>query len=589
MPGIYGVANGGRVKANLDRMAKAMYLYDHFIQDGLFHDERVGASRTHTGQVGEAQTPVRHGSNSVWIEGEAYNVSEVAGQLGLAATTLSDLLLLADYSQQLDKCLSRLDGYFCAALYNAEAQTLKLISDRYGMRLLYWYHKDGVFAWGSEVKAILQVEGVNEKLDPSSYDCFMDLGYLMGEHTWFDNIKLIKPATVIEYNLVTDTANQYHYWKWSEIKPSNLTFDEAVDELGRRFIEAVRRRFEPSKAIGIALSGGLDSRAIFAAVDHLYPEYEGYAYTFGIPGCDDITVAEQVISRSKKWKHEKFYFSAHNWFEPRKEKIWNTDGMQDMMHMHGSEFLPSIAQHMRINLNGYCGDAIIGGGFLSQVPSNTRASSSNVKSFYGRYARLADIDSDFYDIEHVEPNLYMNRVRRFTAYGSVNSLSWLDQRKPFFDNELVELILSIPDEYRKNNRLYSAMLQKYFPKYFRDIPWQKTGKPAGVIRNRSIPYRALRKGFRIFKEFLGIKSALNYTNYPAWIRDKEVVAQLSELLGYKSAEYRDLVDEDLLKKWLEPHLNNKLINYSNKVLRAATIELYLRQVRRRNELHVNNE
>ena len=174
------------------------------------------------------------------------------------------------------------------------------------MRLLYWYYKDGVFAWGSEVKAILAVDGVDKALDPTSYDCFMDLGYLMGEHTWLEHIKLIKPATVVEYDLAERAVNQHHYWRWSEIKPSNLTFDEAVDELGKRFIEAVRRRFNPNERIGISLSGGLDSRAIFAAVDHLYPDYKGYAYTFGIPGCDDITIAEQVISRSKNWRHKSF-------------------------------------------------------------------------------------------------------------------------------------------------------------------------------------------------------------------------------------------------------------------------------------------
>jgi asparagine synthase (glutamine-hydrolysing) len=213
------------------------------------------------------------------------------------------------------------------------------------------------------------------------------------------------------------------------------------------------------------------------------------------------------------------------------------------------------------------------------VPWNQRITTDNAKSFYGRYAGLTDIDSDFYDIDYVEPNLHMNRVRRFTAYGSVNSLPWLDQRKPFFDNKLVELVFSIPDDYRANNRLYSAMLQKYFPKYFRDIPWQQTGKPAAVTRKPSIPYRALRKGFRIIKGLIGIKSTLGYTDYPAWIRDKEIVGQLRCLLNHESAEYKALVDEDLSKKWFDPHLNSKVMDYSNKILRAVTIELYLKQVK----------
>lgn len=578
MPGIYGVANSNNAKASLECMADAMYLYDHFIQDELFHDQHLGASRAHTGQVGEATTPATLDGNAVWIEGEAYNVAKVAGELGLSATSLPGLLLAAEKAGRLDSCLNRLDGYFCAALYNAASQKLKLISDRYGMRLLYWYHKNGVFAWGSEVKAILAVDDVDKQLDATSYDCFMDLGYLMGEHTWFEHIKLIKPATVIEYDLATDKVSQHHYWKWSEIKPSNLTFEEAVDELGKRFIEAVRRRFDPSEGIGISLSGGLDSRAIFAAVDHLYPDYKGYAYTFGIPECDDITIAEQVISRSKNWEHQKFYFSADNWFEPRKERIWNTDGMQDMMHMHGSEFLEVATSKIKINLNGYCGDAIIGGGFLSRLPLNQRITENNSRPFYRKFSGLTDIDDCFYDIQHAEPNLHMNRVRRFTNYGSVNALPWLSQRKPFFDNELVELVFAIPDEYRANNHLYSAMLQKFFPEYFRSIPWQQTGKPAAVTRKASIPYRAFRKGVRIIKGLIGISSTLSYTDYPAWIRDKKLAGELNDLLNYEVAAYKNFIDVDLAKKWLKPHLNNKVMDYSNQILRAATIELYLRKI-----------
>lgn len=578
MPGIYGVANSNNVKANLDRMADAMYLYEHFIQDELFLDQHLGASRAHTGQVGEPTSPARHEGKRLWIEGEAYNVAEVSEKFGFEAITLSDLLLAAEKHDYLDECLKLLDGYFCAALYSADDQKVKLISDRYGMRLLYWYHGNGVFAWGSEVKAILAFDGVDKELDSTSYDCFMDLGYLMGEHTWFEHVKLIKPATVIEYNLATDEMSQHHYWKWSEIQPSNLTFDQAVDELGNRFIEAVRRRFDPNERIGISLSGGLDSRAIFAAIDHLYPQYKGYAYTFGIPGCDDMTIAEQVISRSNNWEHQEFCFSANNWFEPRKKKIWNTDGMQDMMHMHGSEFLSEAAQHMDINMNGYCGDAILGGGFLSRVPWNQRITADNSKSFYSKYSCLADIDSDFYDIERVEPNLHMNRVRRFTVYGSVNALPWLDQRKPFLDNKLVELVFSIPDEYRANNKLYSSMLQKFFPNYFRDIPWQKTGRPAGVIKKPTIAVRAFNKATRILKLITSDHKKKGYTDYPHWIRSEEVARQLRTLLNYNNAYYRYLTKDDLSNKWLQPHLSRLEVDNSKEILRAATLEVYLRAV-----------
>ncbi|EKD45533.1 MAG: hypothetical protein ACD_69C00248G0002, partial [uncultured bacterium] len=483
MPGIYGfVKSNALSNADIHTVADQMRLYPHFVQDDMFEDSSIAASRVHLGKIGELSSPSNLGEFSVWVEGEAYNHQEVAIALGLTGNSLANLLLEAEKKNKLELFLNKLDGYFCAAIYDANKQKIKLISDRYGMRMLYWYEKDGTFIWASEVKGILACSGVDKTIDPTTLDCFMELGYLLGEHTWFEHVKLINPATVLIFDIKTKNVRGEYYWKWSEIKSSNLSFEQAVDELGHRFIESVRRRFNPNENIGIALSGGLDSRAIFAAVNHIYPDFRGYAYTFGLPDCDDITIAEQVIDRSK-WRHQKFYFDNQNWFAPRFEKIWNTDGMLDMMHMHGGEFIEEIANNIDINLNGYCGDAIFGGSFLNRLKLNTRFSDNLSKAFYKDFYKLTDVNSLLYEINKSEPHLYMNRVRRFTAMGTVNGLVATEQRKPFFDNNCVELIFSLPDEYRLNNNLYSTMLQKFFPKFFKDIPWQKTGQPAGALTN----------------------------------------------------------------------------------------------------------
>ena len=575
MPGIFGyVKNSPDASSQLRAMATAMKLYDHFVEDDLFEDGSIAASRVHLGHIGEKTSPYNCGAVRLWIEGEAYNIKEVAAQLRLVEKGFAANMVEAYRAGKLDSYLNLLDGYFCAVLCDSRKKSVKLISDRYGMRMLYWYFKDGLFAWASEVKGILALESINKTIDASSPQCFLDLGYLMGEHTWFEHIKLITPTTVLDFDITSQTIEQHHYWKWSEIQPSHLTFDQAVDALGEHFLESVRRRFDPNGKIGVALSGGLDSRAILAAVDYLYPAYHGYAYTFGKPGCDDIKIAEQVATRAN-WKHRVFDFNESDWFEPRLEKIWNTDGMMDMMHMHGSEFLDDIALNMDVNLNGYAGDAIVGGSFLDRVPRNLRVTAENSKSFYKAYAKLALPDSDFYDIKHVEPNLYMNRVRRFTNMGTVNGLIKVDQRKPFFDNGIVELIFSLPDEYRLDNKLYAAMLLKFFPKYFEDIPWQKTGKPVGK-GNVSLPMRAIKRIARIPIK-LGLKDDKNnYTNYPMWIRSGIVREQIKSILGAPNNYVNNIFGGNQMEKYLVPHLASKQIDNSNEILRLVTMELYLK-------------
>lgn len=580
MPGIFGF----KISQNNDhcfinKMADAMNTSSEFQHEATFKTCNVAASRVHLGHIGYSNLTEPDQNVTIWIEGESYNLESIWEEMEFEGEINLDSALTQAYNRSLlDKLLSKLDGFFCAALYDHQKEIISLISDRYGMRFLYWYFREGEFIWSSEVKPILQLKNIEKSIDKNSLNCFMDLGYLLDEHTWFEHIKLVRPATIIEFDINQNSCTQRNYWKWSDIKPRDMSFDQAVNELGDKFIEAVKIRFENNEGnVGIALSGGLDSRAIFAAVEKIDPNYKGFAYTFGTPQCDDITIAEQVISKSN-WKQKIYHFKDSKWFQFRIGKVWDTDGLQDIMHMHGSEFLSDISTNIKVNLNGYSGDVILGGGFLPKVPLNQRASKENIKSFFGNYTHLIDIDNDFYDIDKVEPILQMNRVRRFTAMGTVNSLIAVEQRKPFFDNEIVELIYSLPDEYRVNNKLYSAMLQRTFPKYFRDIPWQQTGKPAAEVQPISLFLRIKNKLVRICSQLLGVKSDKEYVNYNKWLRSPDVMSYLEKLLSDENAIYRRFTDVDFYTTYLLPHKKKLGIDNSQKILRAATIEIYLRMV-----------
>ncbi|URQ99027.1 hypothetical protein LOC50_01550 [Pseudoalteromonas sp. SCSIO 43095] len=584
MPGIFGFTKKDQT-ASIETVQKSMMLYPYFKKDDLFEDVSIAASRVHLNKIGEKNSPIQSNGVFAWIEGETYNHVELASSFGYEESlSFSECLLFVYHHNLLDSFLNKLDGYFCAVIYDQNKKQVKLISDRYGMRMLYWYWNKGQFAWASEVKAILSLDNIDQTIDSTSFECFMDLGYLLGEHTWFEHIKLVKPATVITLDLQKNTVSQYHYWTWAEIKPSSISFDDAVNELGKRFIKAVERRFDPKEKIGITLSGGLDSRVIFAAVEHLYPDYKGSAFTFGIDGCDDITIAKTVVSKSH-WNHKEYHFTNKNWFKPRLEKVWNTDGMKDMMHMHGGEFIDDIASNVDINLNGYLGDAIFGGSYFKNDNYLNRKINKNIVESYYHNTKDESFDSDFYNINHIDPYLFMSRGRRLINMGTVNSLIALEQRKPFFDNDCVELIYSLPDEYRLNNKLYASMLQKFFPKFFKDIPWQQTGKPAGLTITPNITIRAYNKVIRELKTIMGIKTTQVYTDYRSWIRSSSVAEYIDNLLNCDTAEYKKLTNENLSEKYLKPHLDSNFINKSDKILRAVTVEIYLRQVKGRDLLN----
>ena len=50
----------------------------------------------------------------------------------------------------------------------------------------------------------------------------------------------------------------------------------------------------------------------------------------------------------------------------RIDKIWHSDGLFNIMDMHGMEFNNLYKKYMDINLNGFCGDAILGGSYIKK-------------------------------------------------------------------------------------------------------------------------------------------------------------------------------------------------------------------------------
>lgn len=553
MPEIYGYVKQSPQETQIENMSQSLNYQNNFIQDEILCNDYIELGHIHIGHMKQDKNIFFNNGIYISIEGEQYDFQNLS---------FEQLLYDAYTNKTLENTLNKLDGYFNAIIYDSNINKVFLISDRYGMRMLYYYFKDGRFGWSGEVKGLLELDFVDKTISKQSFDCFIDLGHLLEDITWFEYIKLIKPATIMEFDINNKELNQKYYWKWSEIQQQNISFDKAVDMLGELFINAVKKRFNPIEKIGISLSGGLDSRAIFAAVNHLYPNFKGYAYTFGIEGCDDIEIAK-FIAQKTNWEHKIFYFTEYNWFEPRIERVWYTDGCLSMMHMHSSEFLEDVSTNMDFNLNGYAGDVVCGGGWFGKLPLNARATKENLQSFYHNYTEIAKIEDTFYDICHCEPHLYMNRVRRFTNIGTINGLTNIDQRKPFFDNQLIKFIYSISDEYRKDNKLYITMLLKFFPKFFKDIPWQKTRKNVDGTESQYLD------NTNVIRE---------YISYAGAIREEKILKKLYEILDYHLSNYKYLTRIDAIKEYLQTHIENPKVNHIEKIFRFVTAELYLKDV-----------
>jgi asparagine synthase (glutamine-hydrolysing) len=519
--------------------------------DELFCDGRVCATRSHTNITQPQPQPHSEGETHVWLDGEFFNREELARTLPAGeAPTTDPALLLALYRREDDfSFLKQIDGVYAAVIYDAGARSVHLIGDRYGLRHLSWATHAGGVAWASEVKAALELPGFEPKIERASLQDFFETGNLTGERTWLEGVELLPAATVLTWDLDTRSAHKSRYWSADEIAPLPGGTDavELAEELGRLFRAAVERRCRAGERIGLTLSGGLDSRAILAAI----PERGAalHAVTFGKRNCEDARIAALAAAR-KGATHQVVEMDAAGWLAPRPEAVWWTDGECDLMHMHVLAIASRAREWFDIGLDGLGANGIIGDSWVE----------------YGMSGAGEYIDT---------------RTRRFLVLGPTVVRGFVEERFPFLDNRFVELALAAPGRLKANNALYRMMLLKTFPRFFEDIPWQKTGVPVSW----PLPSEGRRKHFVELKDQLrhklgwyGIANppSRGYADYASWMRQEPARSIFREVLANPSALYPEFVPRERVEGDLAKHFGGR--DRAEFLCRALTFEIWLRQV-----------
>lgn len=586
--GIFGYCVSKNFKSTqLKNMEKALFTSDKVAKNKSYVDENVEISQISLKEF--MSEPLLSQDVVLYLDGEIYNFAQIKDAFDLKSDNFQDALVECHKKNLLTKFLNRTNGQFSGCLYDKIAKKIFLFTDRLGLGFIYYYFKDGNFAFSSKMQSIISLENTDKTLNKKSLKSFFDLGYLFGDNTWFEHIKLIKPASVIEFDLNSKVLKQDFYWKFSEIKKQKLSFDEAAKKLGEIFIAAVSKRLDTSKFYAVPTSGGRDSRMIVAAINKIAPNLKTYNYTMGSSDCGDVQIASEVCNVANQ-KHDVYLFDNENWFEKRIDTLKNAECAYSIKHLHGCEFISQIAKHSPLIFHGFPAGEFFWD-YLKIAPNhlNTRISKEIVKASLKKHADLAtDIDDDFYDINHFEPYFYTNRLRRF----GMQNLATLDSEAkfitPFCDNEIIDFIFSLPDEYRRNG-IYAKALYDAFPLFYKKIPWQRTGLTLNFEIKIAGKYKLLNSirkiPIKFAKKINSIKLALKkgkpqtdyFLDYAEEIKIPELRKKLEELLDPKTSAYSKFSDNNYVEQYLNPHLRGEK-DYNEKILTIASFELYFRGV-----------
>lgn len=264
MPGLVGLTVGtlgDTARSAVNQMSRLITHLPFHIAESAFCNRDVCAARVNTGVIQTSPQPASAREVHVWIDGEFYNQPQLVGDVrGPVGAKHTDAELLRDLYAS-DKSLSfldRIDGIYSAVIFDAAQRVIYLITDRYGLRHLYWLLTKNGLCWASEVKAFLAAPNFAAEIDDHSVHDFFSIGHLIENRTWFRDITLLGPGSVLKFDINSQRHEITTYWSWERIRPlpSATEEDQIIEELSRLFRGAVDRQSQASVPVGVSLSGG---------------------------------------------------------------------------------------------------------------------------------------------------------------------------------------------------------------------------------------------------------------------------------------------------------------------------------------------
>jgi asparagine synthase (glutamine-hydrolysing) len=490
-----------------------------------------------------------------WFDGEIYNISELSGWKSSVKSgrSVKELIIDAYKKDTLKDFLRGTDGYFSAVIYDSGKRRLKLLIDRFGFRHLFYTKYDKKFLWASECKAFLAAPDFKIDVNRRSVGEFMKFGILCEDRTWLNGAYLLDPATILTYDMETGSVRTERYWSPDEIHPITAKIDikEYYEEWGGLFKSSVVKRTDEAERTGLTLSGGLDSRAILAALPLSGSKIN--AVTLGDSECDDVRFAA-AAAKLKGADHHFLPLIVGGWFERACLGIWATDGALNLSSQLGIEHLRAISNLLGVSLNG------IGGG---------RMQGGRVAGTSAHY--------EFDSIENGIPGLQMIR-RRMLRPGFRLDESFFKVRMPFFDNDLYNFVMALPPDVKNNGFFYNNALLHNFAEYYKKIPWQQAGVPiswppflfkAGGLYKRVLS-RLKRK---LWKIGLPVYDSKLYFNLSEVFRNDTNYGLMEKILSDKEAFYPQYIPEGRVA--VNPTLRDADIE---RICRILTFEIWMRQI-----------
>jgi asparagine synthase (glutamine-hydrolysing) len=223
---------------------------------------------------------------AVLLHGELYGNDGPAPREALAAA--ADRLLREDA----ETVARNLRGSF--VLLACTPSGLSLVTDRVASRKIFRCVRDGLSWLDTELASFDR-----QPVDPAGVASLLINRFIAAGRTLRAGVENVRRACVHRYDGASWTAVEYWQYAFADVDEKRFAaeIDARREELWRLITRAIRRRLPERGTLLLSLSGGVDSRAVLAALLEIgFPLARITTASYGDADDDDAVVASELAS-----------------------------------------------------------------------------------------------------------------------------------------------------------------------------------------------------------------------------------------------------------------------------------------------------
>ena len=282
----------------------------------------------------------------------------------------------------LEETLRAATGMFAFAFWDREDRTLCLARDRVGEKPLYYGWQNGVFLFGSELKALAAHPAFEGDIDRDALTLLLRHGYIASPWSIYKGVRKLPAGTYVRMaaGASREPAGELpelrRYWSLRDVvtagqaQPFEGGPENAVETLHDLLLRAVRGQMTADVPLGAFLSGGIDSSTI---VSLMQAQSGRPVRTFSI-GFDESEYNEaehaKAVAGHLRTEHTELYVSAREALDviPRLPDLFD-EPFADSSQIPTFLVAGMARRHVTVALSGDGGDELFGGyGYYVSTP-----------------------------------------------------------------------------------------------------------------------------------------------------------------------------------------------------------------------------